>query len=97
MSTNAGGLRVMKYKSMHANVLGLEVVLADGTVLDMMRSIRKDNCGYPLKHYFIGAEGTLGVGWAVLYVYMYIYVCIYMYVYMYIYVCIYICIYMYVV
>ena len=62
VSTNAGGLRVMKYKSMHANILGLEVVLADGTVLDMMRSIRKDNCGYPLKHYFIGAEGTLGVG-----------------------------------
>ena len=62
VSTNAGGLRVIKYNSMHANVLGLEVVLADGTVLDMMRSIRKDNCGYPLKHYFIGAEGTLGVG-----------------------------------
>ena len=63
VSTNAGGLRVIKYNSMHANVLGLEVVLADGTVLDMMRSIRKDNCGYPLKHYFIGAEGTLGVGY----------------------------------
>lgn len=61
VSTNAGGLRVVKYGSMHANVLGLEVVLADGTVLDTLRGLRKDNCGYHLKHMFIGAEGSLGV------------------------------------
>ena len=61
VSTNAGGLRVIRYGSMHQNVLGLEVVQADGTVLNMLRQLPKDNCGYPLKHLFIGAEGTLGV------------------------------------
>lgn len=61
VATNAGGLRVVKYGSMHSNVLGLEVVLADGTVLDMLRTIHKDNTGYPLKHLFIGSEGTLGI------------------------------------
>ena len=61
VSTNAGGLRVIRYGSLNANVLGLEVVLADGTVLNMLRHLPKDNCGYPLKHLFIGAEGTLGV------------------------------------
>jgi D-2-hydroxyglutarate dehydrogenase len=61
VSTNAGGLRVVRYGSMQANVLGLEVVLADGTVLDMLRGLRKDNCGYHLRHLFVGAEGSLGV------------------------------------
>lgn len=61
VSTNAGGLRVVKYGSLHANVVGLECVLADGTVLDMLRVVQKDNCGYHLKHLFIGSEGTLGI------------------------------------
>lgn len=61
ISTNAGGMRVLRYGSLHHNVLGLEVVLPDGTVMDMMRAVHKDNCGYHLKHLFIGAEGTLGV------------------------------------
>ena len=61
VSTNAGGLRVIKYGSMHANVLGLEVVLPNGEVLDGLRGLRKDNCGYQLNHLFIGSEGTLGV------------------------------------
>lgn len=61
VSTNAGGLRVIRYGSMHANVLGLEVVLADGTIVDALRGLRKDNCGFQSTHLFIGAEGTLGV------------------------------------
>ncbi|CAM6105082.1 unnamed protein product [Calypogeia fissa] len=61
VSTNAGGLRLLRYGSMHANVLGLEVVLADGTILDLLGTLRKDNTGYDLKHLFVGAEGTLGV------------------------------------
>ena len=61
VSTNAGGLRVVRYGSMHANVLGLEVVLADGTIVDMLRGLRKDNFGYHSHHLFIGSEGTLGV------------------------------------
>ncbi len=61
VSTNAGGLRVLKYGTLHGNVLGLEVVQADGTTLNMLRTLRKDNCGYHLKHLFIGSEGTLGI------------------------------------
>jgi len=61
VATNAGGLRVMKYGSLQGNVLGLEVVQADGTVMNMLRTLRKDNCGYHLKHLFIGSEGTLGI------------------------------------
>lgn len=61
VATNAGGLRVIKFGSLQGNVLGLEVVLADGTVVDMDRSLRKDNCGFHSKHLFIGSEGTLGV------------------------------------
>lgn len=61
ISTNAGGLRLLRYGSLHGSVLGLEVVLADGTILDMLSVNRKDNTGYALKHLFVGAEGTLGV------------------------------------
>lgn len=61
VSTNAGGLRYLRYGSLHGSVLGLEVVLADGTVMDMMGGMRKDNTGYDMKQIFIGAEGTLGI------------------------------------
>ena len=45
MSTNAGGLRLLRYGSLHGSVLGLEVVLSDGTVLDQLSTVRKDNTG----------------------------------------------------
>jgi FAD/FMN-containing dehydrogenase len=61
LSTNAGGVHVLRYGMARELVLGLEVVLADGRVLDMLRSLRKDNTGYDLKQIFLGAEGTLGV------------------------------------
>lgn len=61
ISTNAGGVNVLRYGMMRDLVLGLEVVLADGRVLDLLRTLRKDNSGYDLKQLFIGAEGTLGV------------------------------------
>ena len=61
LSTHAGGLRVVRYGPLRASVLGLEVVLADGRVLDLQRALRKDNTGYDLKQLFLGAEGTLGV------------------------------------
>ena len=57
VSTNAGGLRLVKYGSLRGTVLGLEVVLADGTVLSsLLRENRKDNTGYDLKQLFIGAR-----------------------------------------
>ncbi len=61
VSTNAGGVHVLRYGMMRELVLGLEVVLADGRVLDGLKSLRKDNTGYDLKQIFFGAEGTLGV------------------------------------
>ncbi len=61
LSTNAGGIQVLRYGNMRALVLGLEVVLPDGRVWDGLRSLRKDNTGFDLKQLFIGAEGTLGV------------------------------------
>jgi FAD/FMN-containing dehydrogenase len=61
LSTNAGGLRVVKYGNLHGSVVGLEVVRADGTIVDMTSTLRKDNCGYQLMHLFVGSEGTLGV------------------------------------
>jgi FAD/FMN-containing dehydrogenase len=61
VSTNAGGVNVLRYGMTRALVLGLEVVLASGQVLDLMRGLRKDNTGYDLKQLFIGAEGTLGI------------------------------------
>lgn len=61
LSTNAGGVNVIRYGTARALVLGLEVVLADGTVLNSLRSLRKDTAGYDLKQLFIGSEGTLGI------------------------------------
>ena len=61
IATNAGGLRVLKYGSIHNCLLGLEVVLANGEVLDMTRTLQKDNTGYHLKNMFVGSEGTLGI------------------------------------
>ncbi|MBU6418993.1 MAG: FAD-binding oxidoreductase [Proteobacteria bacterium] len=61
ISTNAGGLQVLSYGSMRAQVLGLEVVLADGSIWHGLSELRKDNTGYDLKQLFIGAEGTLGL------------------------------------
>ncbi|XP_064341456.1 D-2-hydroxyglutarate dehydrogenase, mitochondrial isoform X2 [Camelus dromedarius] len=61
VATNAGGLRFLRYGSLRGTVLGLEVVLADGTILNCLTSLRKDNTGYDLKQLFIGSEGTLGV------------------------------------
>lgn len=61
VATNAGGLRLLRYGSLRGTVLGLEVVLADGRVLDCLTTLRKDNTGYDLKQLFIGSEGTLGV------------------------------------
>jgi FAD/FMN-containing dehydrogenase len=61
LSTNAGGVNVLRYGNTRDLVLGLEVVLPDGRVWNGLRSLRKDNTGYDLKHLFVGAEGTLGV------------------------------------
>jgi FAD/FMN-containing dehydrogenase len=61
VSTNAGGVHVVRYGMMRDLVLGLEAVLPDGRVWNGLSSLRKDNTGYDLKHAFIGAEGTLGV------------------------------------
>jgi FAD/FMN-containing dehydrogenase len=61
LSTNAGGSNVLRYGSTRALCLGLEVVLADGRVLNLMSELHKDNSGYDLKQMFIGAEGTLGI------------------------------------
>jgi len=61
VATNAGGNRVIRYGMMRDMVLGLEVVLADGTVVTSMNRMIKNNAGYDLKQMFIGSEGTLGV------------------------------------
>lgn len=61
LSTNAGGSNVLRYGSTRGLCLGLEVVLADGRVLNLMSELHKDNSGYDLKDLFIGAEGTLGI------------------------------------
>jgi FAD/FMN-containing dehydrogenase len=61
LSTNAGGVNVLRYGNAREQVLGLEVVLPDGRVWDGLRGLRKDNTGYDLKQVFLGAEGTLGV------------------------------------
>jgi len=61
IATNAGGVNVLRYGMTRDLVLGLEIVLADGTVLDLLKPLRKDNTGYDLKQLFIGSEGTLGI------------------------------------
>ncbi len=61
LSTNAGGTNVVRYGMMRDQVLGLEVVLADGRVLSTLNTLRKDNTGYDIKSLFLGAEGTLGI------------------------------------
>lgn len=61
LATNAGGVAVLAYGNAREQVLGLQVVLADGRIWDGLRALRKDNTGYDLKQLFIGSEGTLGV------------------------------------
>lgn len=61
IATNAGGNRVLRYGMMRDLVLGLEVVLADGTIVTALNTMLKNNAGYDLKNMFIGSEGTLGV------------------------------------
>jgi D-lactate dehydrogenase (cytochrome) len=61
ISTNAGGLQVLSYGSMRRQVLGLEVVLADGRIWHGLKTLRKDNTGFDLKQVFIGGEGLLGI------------------------------------
>lgn len=61
LSTNAGGVNVVRYGTARAQVLGLEAVLADGTIVNSLRALRKDTAGYDLKQLFIGSEGTLGI------------------------------------
>ncbi|MFY7836255.1 MAG: FAD-binding oxidoreductase [Novosphingobium sp.] len=61
ISTNAGGTQVLRHGSMRALVLGLEAVMADGSVLDLLTPLKKDNRGFDLKQVLIGSEGTLGI------------------------------------
>ena len=61
ISTNAGGLRVFRFGMTRNLVLGIEAVLADGTVISSLKKVIKDNSGYDIKQLFIGSEGTLGV------------------------------------
>lgn len=65
VSTNAGGINVLRYGMTRELVLGLEVVLPDGSIFDGLSTLRKDNRGIDLKQLFIGAEGTLGIVTAV--------------------------------
>ena len=59
LSTNAGGLRLLRYGSLRGTVLGVEAVLADGTIIDNLQVLRKDNTGYDLKQMFLGSEVSL--------------------------------------
>ncbi|WP_262296625.1 FAD-binding oxidoreductase [Microvirga sesbaniae] len=61
VAANAGGVNVLRYGMTRSLVLGLEVVLSDGTVINGLRKLRKDNAGYDWKQLFIGSEGTLGI------------------------------------
>jgi FAD/FMN-containing dehydrogenase len=61
VATNAGGLRLLRYGNLHGSVLGVEAVLPNGTIVDDLSKLRKNNTGYDLKQLFIGAEGTIGI------------------------------------
>ncbi|EWC44999.1 mitochondrial D-lactate dehydrogenase 2 [Drechslerella stenobrocha 248] len=61
VATNAGGLRLLRYGSLHGTVLGIEAVLPDGTILHDLQTLRKNNTGFDLKQVFIGSEGTIGI------------------------------------
>ena len=61
VATNAGGLRLLRYGSLHGSVLGIEAVLPDGTIVDDLSKLRKNNTGYDIKQLFIGGEGTIGI------------------------------------
>ena len=61
LSTNAGGVQVLRYGNARNLVMGLEVVLPNGDIWNGLRALKKDNTGYDLKHLFMGAEGTLGI------------------------------------
>lgn len=61
IATNAGGIRVIRYGMTRQQILGLEVVLSDGTIVDSMNCLLKNNTGYDLKQLFVGSEGTLGI------------------------------------
>ncbi|CAG0897942.1 unnamed protein product [Cyprideis torosa] len=61
ISTNAGGIRLIRYGNLHGNLLGVEAVLSNGDIFDGLSTIRKDNTGYDLGHLFVGSEGTLGI------------------------------------
>src|SRR4029079_8575224 len=61
LSTNAGGTAALAYGVAREMALGLEVVLADGRILNLLSKLKKDNTGYDLRNLFIGAEGTLGI------------------------------------
>jgi len=61
LSTNAGGMKVIRYGMAREQVLGLEAVLADGTIVNALNKMLKNNAGYDVKHLFIGSEGTLGI------------------------------------
>ncbi|KAI9488852.1 hypothetical protein BDB00DRAFT_846393 [Zychaea mexicana] len=60
IATNAGGIRQMRFGNLHGSIMGLEVVLSDGSIIDNLTTMRKDNAGYHLKNLFLGSEGTLG-------------------------------------
>ncbi|KAK5953547.1 D-lactate ferricytochrome c oxidoreductase [Knufia fluminis] len=61
LAANAGGLRFLRYGSLHGNVLGIEAVLPDGTIMNDLSKLRKNNTGYDMKQLFIGGEGTIGI------------------------------------
>ncbi|CRK88582.1 CLUMA_CG002378, isoform A [Clunio marinus] len=61
VSTNAGGLRLIRYGNLHGSVTGVEAVTATGQIMNLMSNFKKDNTGYHLKHLFIGSEGSLGI------------------------------------